>query len=275
MFDLSKPVRVLLDNGVLSHSQYAVGAKKLVDLDLGNGVILHEYIEGFTRKPLHDDQEEQKEMDLLFTIGKLIRDGAIVPYTYTELKCEKWRGDYDLDVFNALQGCDVIECQPPIERRKFSNLSCSLGSATANQYVSKNEQKIFLIWLAESELSEIDIAINQDRQWELSDFEIDSFKNISWFQGLCKDLRSPKNYPDAYHLWTAERNKLDVFLTLEKKLPKMIAQAKQKKRSPLNMNAHVMRPSDFLQALDIVKYEEVPMEVGKFYDYSSGINSLV
>ena len=51
----------------------------------------------------------------------------------------------------------------------------------------------------------------------LTAFEIESMVNLKCFQMLCKISNGVENYPDMFHLWTAQRNHIDTFLTLDKK----------------------------------------------------------
>jgi hypothetical protein len=98
----------------------------------------------------------------------------------------------------------------------------------------------------------------------LTEFEIDSLRSISRFQFLC--TRSGiETYPDIFHLWTAERNGLDVFLTLDNDLPDLISRVNNEKRSRVKMNIEILRPLDLLKKMGIDQPDPVPMEANHFY----------
>ena len=74
-------VKVLLDNGIISHAEFIEPAKKLQELQWGsqkNLVPIH----GFRRKPPHENEEYQRQINAIFTIGRLIREGRISAYIY-------------------------------------------------------------------------------------------------------------------------------------------------------------------------------------------------
>jgi hypothetical protein len=54
-----------------------------------------------------------------------------------------------------------------------------------------------------------------------------------------------------FHLWTEERHGLDAMLTLEKKLPRLVARVQGEKRNQIEINAAVLRPLELLAALGI------------------------
>lgn len=66
------------------------------------------------------------------------------------------------------------------------------------------------------------------------------------FQNIAKHF-SHNQIDDAYHLWTAEKNKLDIFLTMDSKF---VNSAKQEQRH-LNMNAKAMLPADLCKSLNL------------------------
>jgi hypothetical protein len=101
----------------------------------------------------------------------------------------------------------------------------------------------------------------------LTDFEIDSLQNLKYFQMLCATGRSPEHYPDIFHLWTAQRNRIDVFLTLERKLPEMASRAERSMKIEPQFPTKVLRPIEFLQLLGITCPDPVPLEPNRFYPF--------
>jgi hypothetical protein len=93
---------------------------------------------------------------------------------------------------------------------------------------------------------------------------------LDWFRFICSRFGSAENYLDAFHLWTAERNNVDVFLTLEKKLPKIVDQIARSENHRHQIRTSVLRPIAFLQSMGISERDDVPIEAGRFYDFMGG-----
>lgn len=111
-------IKVLLDNGIFSHAEFAKSVSRPVSFKWGPNS--HQYDEpGFIRKPADSNKSRQDELDALFTIGRLIREKRIEAFSYIELKFESWRGTGRATKFNALVDCDVKTCSSPIVRGKF------------------------------------------------------------------------------------------------------------------------------------------------------------
>ncbi len=98
----------------------------------------------------------------------------------------------------------------------------------------------------------------------LSEFEIESFESLDWFQKLCSKFGGEENYPDAFHLWTAERNNLDYFLTLENKMANMFQDIGKGKKA-LSMNVRVVKPIELLAEMGVRELDAVPIESNRFY----------
>jgi hypothetical protein len=65
-------VEILIDNGVVSRSSILEGAVRSQRLQWGNSVA-DVPIAGFARTRPHDDADYQREIDALFTVGRLAR----------------------------------------------------------------------------------------------------------------------------------------------------------------------------------------------------------
>lgn len=101
----------------------------------------------------------------------------------------------------------------------------------------------------------------------LTDFEVDSLRNLKYFQMLCTVGQSREHYPDMFHLWTAQRNCIDVFLTLERKLPEMANRAERSMKIGPQFSTKVLRPIAFLRLLGITRPDPVPLEPDRFYPF--------
>lgn len=265
-------VKVLLDNGISSHAEFAVSATKTSELKWGPHVI--ENAEpGYIRKPANKDKSRQEELDALFTIGRLIKEKRITAFTYIELGFESWQRTGRPTKFNALNGCDIEGCPSPIERSKFRK------TINFEEHISKGGKKdkkkgiedrgfsqiSFFRWLVESNEKGRNAILETAINIGLTEFEIESFKCLDWFQFVCRQFGSTENYSDAFHLWAAERNEIEVFLTLDKKLVNIVNQIRGISNSEFEVKTRVLQPIELLRLMDIDKLDEVPMEFDKFY----------
>jgi hypothetical protein len=267
------PTSVLLDTGVISHSEFAeFTAKELPVRWAGRSSVSKIY--GLKRKPPARDEDYQKQMEAMFTVGRMIREGKIAAYTYVELEFERFRGRVEVQEFNALRGYTIHKCDPAIRRSQF------VGTTDFQAFIAKGGRKdrrsgaplgeenqtTFLKWLYGLDKELVDALVDHASVIGLNQFEIDSLRDLEWFQLVCKRSRSPENYPDVFHLWTAERNRLDTFLTLEKKLPNLVDQVRNEKRCGISVSTQVLRPLALLEKLGVAGPDPVPIEIDRFYN---------
>jgi hypothetical protein len=263
---------VLLDTGIFSHSEFAEGA------------ILHEQnqwagsqhsaaIPGVRRKRSHNDPDFQAQVNALPTIGRLIREGALGAYEYSEIWCEQMRYRSLLQFGNALRDCTIQTCQAPLDRTKF------MQTIDIVEHISKGGKKdrkagvqpgpvsqiAFLKFLRSLTPESVDALISHMEHLRLTEFEVDSLRSIRWFQALCERWPSVENLPDIFHLWAAERNGLDVLLTLDNGLPELVSRVKSEKVPKIEIKTAVLHPLDLLARLGITKLDPVPLDEGRFY----------
>ena len=269
-------LRLLLDHGIFTHSEFAVPAvsaarhtPQLFWADTTHPINIHRFI----RKELPNDADYRSQIEALFTVGRLIREGIVEAYDYHEILCERMRDRIRVPVCDALQGCTIHMCEPPIIRSRFRQTinfrdAISKGGKkdkSAGVTLGSANQIACFEWLCDLTEREIDTLLRLAPKLGLTDFEMESFKNIHWFQFLCKRSGSMENSPDIFHLWTAERNGLDAFLTLEKRLPNFVANVRTEKAKPIEIKTEVLRPLDLLKRFGITNPDPVPMETGRFY----------
>jgi hypothetical protein len=265
-------MRVMLDNSVFAHSQFAEAAMEPQGPRFG--VQNQDYeVCGFVRKKLDPNGEYQAQKDALFTVGRLIREGQIEAFSYRELGYEGMKRFIGESVFDALDHCRVTDCPPAIERSRFQqgnffNLIRKGG---------KEDMKLG-VPTALSQITFMQMLCDSDRLWYpwvlgvkdllgLTDFELDSFHNLACFRKLCAVSQSSENYPDMFHLWTAQRNHMDVFLTLEKRLPAIGSQIERSKGMGVEYPTKVRRPIDFLHSIGVTDFDQVPIESDRFYPF--------
>jgi hypothetical protein len=272
----SKSIRVLLDNSIISGAEIAeyVTLERLESW--GNKKIPIPLV-GY-RKKVSNNTALQEEIDAIVTIGRLIREEKVAAYTYSELRTEALRRPPTVKAFNSLAGCHINSCPAPIEQSKFRQ-TARLSEAIAkggkkdkkhNVNVGVFNQIPYLEWLIHLDEHATQFILSHHNEIGLTEFEAESFKQLDWFKFICSRFGSSENYPDAFHLWTAERNKIDVFLTLEKTLPNIVNQIKQSANHKYQLGTSVLRPIGFLQSMGITDRDEVPIQAGQFYDFMNG-----
>lgn len=265
-------VRVLLDNCIMSGAEFAEPVTMKETVSWGN---IQDAVEVVCyKKKVFDDIFLQEELDAIVTIGRLIREGAVAAHTYCELDFESFRRSKPIKAFYALNGCPISHCPSPIERSKFRQTvnfaeHISKGGKKDKKKgmgISNSNQIPFIEWLLHLDKGSIQSILSRGKDFELTEFEEDSFRQIDWLRFICNRFGSPENYPDAFHLWTAERNKIDVFLTLERKLPNIVDQIRRSKEQKHPVRTSVLRPIAFLQSMGISKLDDVPIKAGQFYN---------
>jgi hypothetical protein len=86
----------------------------------------------------------------------------------------------------------------------------------------------------------------------LPPFEQENLLQLGQFKSLCRGL-SEKHYPDAFHLWTAETNHLDYFLTMDRKFPRALSTNRN-----LDFRCRAVSPDELLGCLGISKRDPFP-----------------
>lgn len=269
----SEPIKVLLDTGILSHAEFSENVVQEQEILFGPWKYILSML-GFRRKALHKDASYQSQIDAIFTIGRLIREKKIIPYSSAELQVESFRRTCPNRLNYAFKSCEIIDCPPPLKRSNFRS------TTNFHEYFAKGGKKdkkrginteaytqlSFMEWLLTLDKSSVDLFIENREVVGLSDFEVESMMEISWYQFICGRSNSKENYPDIFHLWTAKRNSIDVFLTLEKKLPNIVEQIRKEKQKTIEISTKVFRPLEFLKWLGLDAPDQVPMEFDRFYN---------
>ncbi len=82
---------------------------------------------------------------------------------------------------------------------------------------------------------------------------------------MCSIGQSEENYPDVFHLWTAQRNRIDAILALDTKFANIAKQIENSGKIRLEYRTRVMQPIEFLASIGIVGLDPVPIEPDRFY----------
>lgn len=263
-------MRVMLDNGAYGHSQFAESVMgpqgpRFGIRDQNNQVW------GFARKAPDPNKEYQSQMDGLFTVGRLIREKRFEAFTYCELMFESFNRIIGERAFDALAGCPRSNCPPALIRSRFRSGN---GLAFVRKGGKKDRKRgletglsqiDFMEWLCALDERHVAAILECKSLIGLTEFETESLRNLSCFQKLCAISQSRENYPDMFHLWTAQRNHIEVFLTLETKLVQIFKHIEHARITEIEHQTKVLRPLEFLRLLGVTQPDPVPIEPGRFY----------
>lgn len=267
-------MKLLFDTGIHIHSEFGMYVNEKHTQPWGETTLTMDILR-IVRRPLHRDPSEQRERDSLFTVGRLLRQGAIKAYDYDELFFERWHSRTG-KVVNALKGCNIAHCEPALRRTKFRN-SIQFDEVTskggrkdlrAGIAPSNFTQIAFMKWLMSLSETEVQLFIDHAQAIGLTEFETESLRQLDWFKIMCSRSGSPENYVDVFHLWTAERNGLDL-LTLDRKIKRLCERVRTEKSRPIELNTRVFQPSELLREMKVENPDPVPIKSNQFYPFGS------
>lgn len=269
---------MLVDNGVVSASDFTEGASQTQSVAHGLRSI-NVQVAGFQRVALDSDPDMQLQKDALFSIGRLAREGKVELYTYFELMAEQWRGNKGRDhAGNAFRGCAWNTCKPALERSSYFR---GIGMDAVIAKGGRKDRKAGKTELGVSQIAffKFLISLSREHAEELikfgqpivgTDFDRESLRDLDWFRNATSVAPSDENLADFFHLWTARRNSINVFLTLEKKLPRFAAELGT---LGLMGTLRVLRPTEFLHSLGLRKLDPVPFRPNRFYSFAELMGS--
>ena len=200
---------VFIDQCILSDSDILVVEKR-------NNII------GYTRKPPPGKIGDWKrnEFNCLPTISKLVKDKKLSLYRYIELEIEKWKssGSFPANTLGRLFKISEMETvASAIDRSYF--FQSSLGD-----HVKKDNVIDFCKWLNIPNLEKS--ILNSNLIEILPQNMLENIKNLQRYRELCNGI-SESQYIDAFHLWSAEVNGIDFFLTTDKKFVNVMKKTKR------------------------------------------------
>jgi predicted nucleic acid-binding protein len=250
-----KGIKVFADNCILSASDTMQGVKKRQKINWGGSVETVDIL-GYERKPLPDKSQawKKEQIECLPTVGRIARQQLISLYTYVETRYEGWKrpGSFPSIGFgNVFEGVSLTHVEAAVERSYF--FSMGLG-----EYIQKRSVVEFCEWLLSIDP---DIFIEKvARLYELPVFLLKNLRNISRYRELCEGL-STKQYPDAFHLWTAEVNGAEYFLTIDGKFIRAMTVTKK-----LKLPCRPLSPAQLLDEMSILVRDPFKYAEGKFYN---------
>jgi len=188
----------------------------------------------------------RQQIGCLPTICRLAREGAIVLYTYSELEFEEWQGRRGMqgtfgDLFSGIR---IRKCPAAVNRLRFRR------NVDFQYYLKREEVIDFCRFLLKLD----PLVLRQAHEvWStLPAFEQETLLHLQQFKSLCRHLPE-KHYPDAFHLWTAEANRLDYFLMLDRKFPNAL-----KGKRDLGFRCRPVSPDELLNSMGISERDPYP-----------------
>ncbi|MBM9615267.1 hypothetical protein JWJ90_13365 [Desulfobulbus rhabdoformis] len=251
------PPKVFVDNCIMSVSETMQAVSKQFPLNWGDSVQWVDVV-GYMRKPLPNLKDEWKRNEIKFlpTIGRIAREGKISLFTYFELQSEGWKrsGSFAANsIGNIFSGVSIKSVEAAVDRSYFFQME--LGKFIKTQQVIE-----YCKWLMSPGIEKLADRLSGNPAYPL--WLLNNIKNVQRFRELCQGL-AEKQYPDAFHLWSAEVNGSDLFLTIDGKFIRAMTQSKR-----ISLPCQPMSPSKLLNELKIEERDPFEFQEGQFYDIS-------
>lgn len=181
--------------------------------EYGLGLFPREVQENYRPFPEKNDWK-QKEIESHATIAALCRNKIIAPYITDELKAEELRSlkfpprKYE----NLFTGIHFEAAQCPLKRSKWGiSMSQKMDKKDVINYC-----KCFFLAPSAQRIEKFISGMKENPAKNLSEFEERCLRRVNVFRAMCHGINET-HYPDALHLWTAEENGMEAFLTTDKK----------------------------------------------------------
>jgi hypothetical protein len=215
---------------------------------LNSGAHARELI-GIRRKPpLPPDQHwRQRQVEAMPTMARVVGDGRLTLVDSTELSLEEIKGTYvgvsgiAGDLFRDVRWSHVPAA---IERSKFQKMDM-------DSYTMKETVVAFCKILLGFDCKAV--AARPRFLQRFTDFEQKNLLSLDRFRQICAAL-SENHYPDALHLWTAEVNRLDYFLTADRAFINVMT-----KTSRIALTTRPIAPVDLLEVLGVTEMDPMPI----------------
>ena len=228
---------------------------------------------GAERLSLEPNDNRQAEIDAIYTIGREMRETRLSAYSSLELAFERRADDFGQNPLDAFEGCEIDSVEVPISRGHFFQGPLDEFILKGGKKDRKNGENVglsqisFLKWLCSLEPKTIDKILVSPIGRQLSEFEKQSFGQLDWFKSLANELKSDENLPDGLHIWTAERNEIDFFLTLDQRLINQI-DGIVSRRKPFELSTRVVSPLQLLDELGVPSLGSPPIEPNRLYYFT-------
>lgn len=241
-------LKILLDRDVFARRQICEPAIQIKEVDFGEFKQIIE-LQGWRRKhQLGRNKDEELQIRAIGTIGRLARKQQLELCTYQELFFEACFASTNSfpKIGDLLRDCKIQKVPAAIERSFFSGTEFS-------EYAKKGSKLEFYRQLLETPLEEIESLA--PKFWRSLPTESQNgLRSIARYRELCSFLPE-KHFPDAFHLWTAELNRIGVFLTCDQKFINAL-----KMSSGLVLKSDPVRPTVFLKQIGIADLDPLPVQ---------------
>lgn len=238
------PKKIFVDNCINSLSKTMQAVFKEYNFVWG-GTSQKVNILGFERKPMPNaDQEwKLKQIECLPTVRRLAIEGTIKLFIYHELTNEAWKrpGSFPVNSFGDIfAGITFENVDAAVERSFFFQMELS-------EYIKQDEMIKFCAWLLNSKVENLAGRIEGQKRYPA--FLLNNLRQVERFRELCRGL-AEKQYPDAFHLWTAEVNGMEYFLTTDRKFIRVMTETKN-----IRLPCRPVSPAELLDILQIKDLE--------------------
>jgi|SRR6266404_3291895 len=250
---MGKKISMLVDLSVRRHAVFAEVKDVQIEKRINWGGREHtSVIAGWKRKPDRSatDPWLQKQISCLPTIARLAKAGTVDCYFSLELMFEENRGSGGMHgTFGDLfAGVKIKSCLPVVNRPRFRQ-NVDFGEHLREEGLP--EFCDFLLKLDPSLL-----RLHAPEFWNaLPAFEQQNLLQLERFKSFCRRL-SKRHYSDAFHLWTAEANALDYFLTVDGKFVNAVRSIRD-----FNFRCKPISPEQCLSVLGITEIDPHPFPV--------------
>ena len=247
------PLKLLIDRNLETLALRAEAVVRTETVHWGPHTLKND-VHGYRAKELPKDEWPRRQIEAFPTIAKMARECQLTFCTSVELKFESfkatrgWQGSIG-DLFRDIKYENV---RSAVERSYFwqtTDLSkYSSGEGQVGWY------KEFLLKVDEQQLLE-EIKGHID----LPEFDKQNLAKLNRFRDICRYLDTGDHIRDAFHLWTAEVNGLDYFLTADKSFTN-----KMTKSTPLELPTPPISPADLLVTLGRTDIDPLPLANQRF-----------
>lgn len=243
-----RKLKLLIDRNIEHLSVLAESAVQEQTLQWGEITVCND-VHGYRAKELPRGDWKRHQLKMLPTIARLVHEEKLIFCTSAELGFESWHASVGLrgrhgDIF---RGIEYEEVPAAIERSYFRQ------TVDFRNHISGNEQakwcKEFLLRLDERTFPE-----ELMERMKLPEFMRRNIANLGRFKKICSYLDTDDHIRDAFHLWTAETNGLDYFLTADKKFINKILNS-----TPLDFPTPPISPASLLERLEITEFDPLPL----------------
>lgn len=247
-------LKVLIDRNLEQLAVRAEGATKTETIQWGPHNISSE-IHGYRGKPMPQGDWLALQLRALPTIARLAKEGKLIFCTSQELGFESFQAargyqGFVGDIFRDISFKDV----PPAIDRSYFSQSGDLGEYTSGEAQAK-WCKEFLLKVSD----ERKLLKALERYDALPEFNRQNIANLSRFRELCANLTTSDHHRDAFHLWTAEVNGLDYFVTADKRFINVMTKSKR-----VDLPTPPISPAELLERLGVRELDPLPLDDRRF-----------